>query len=125
MNWMRIAAVAGFTAVTLGAFGAHGLEATLSVGERAEWWGTAVDYHMWHALALVGVGLLSERTGRGRGAGWCFLLGMLVFSGTLYGLGLGGPRWLGAITPLGGVLLLAGWALLGVVGRAGPSPSEG
>ena len=117
MNWMRIAAVVGFTGVTLGAFGAHGLESVLSVGERSEWWGTAVDYHMWHALALLGVGWMVERTGRGAAAGWCFLLGVTVFSGTLYGLGLGGPRWLGAITPLGGVLLLAGWASLGIATR--------
>lgn len=117
MNWMRIAAVVGFTGVTLGAFGAHGLESVLSVGERSEWWGTAVDYHMWHALALLGVGWMVERTGRGAAAGWCFLLGVTVFSGTLYGLGLGGPRWLGAITPLGGALLLAGWACLGIATR--------
>ncbi len=117
MNWMRIAAVVGFTGVSLGAFGAHGLESILSVGERAEWWGTAVDYHMWHALALLGVGLVVERTGRGRAAGWCFLLGITVFSGTLYGLGLGGPRWLGAVTPLGGLLLLSGWLFLGLGAR--------
>lgn len=117
MNWMRIAAVVGFTGVSLGAFGAHGLESILSVGERSEWWGTAVDYHMWHALALLGVGLVVERTGRGRAAGWCFLLGITVFSGTLYGLGLGGPRWLGAVTPLGGLLLLSGWLFLGLGAR--------
>ena len=117
MNWMRIAAVVGFTGVSLGAFGAHGLESILSIGERSEWWGTAVDYHMWHALALLGVGLVVERTGRGRAAGWCFLLGITVFSGTLYGLGLGGPRWLGAVTPLGGLLLLSGWLFLGLGAR--------
>ena len=124
MNWMRIAAVVGFTGVTLGAFGAHGLESVLSVGERSEWWGTAVDYHMWHALALLGVGWMVERTGRGAAAGWCFLLGVTVFSGTLYGLGLGGPRWLGAITPLGGVLLLAGWASLGIATRGAGKYAE-
>ncbi len=125
MNWMRIAAVVGFTGVTLGAFGAHGLERVLSVGERSEWWGTAVDYHMWHALALLGVGWMVERTGRGGAAGWCFLLGVTVFSGTLYGLGLGAPRWLGAITPLGGVLLLSGWVCLGLGARATATSADG
>lgn len=125
MNWMRIAAVVGFTGVTLGAFGAHGLESVLSVGERSEWWGTAVDYHMWHALALLGVGWMVERTGRGGAAGWCFLLGVTVFSGTLYGLGLGAPRWLGAITPLGGVLLLSGWVCLGLGARATATSADG
>lgn len=116
-SWIRAAALMGFLGVSLGAFGAHGLEEILSEGERAAWWSTAVDYHMWHALALLAVGLVQERTGRGRGAGWCLLAGILVFSGTLYAMGLGGPRWLGAITPLGGTLLLAGWVLLGLAAR--------
>ena len=112
-------AVLGFLAVALGAFGAHGLEEVLAEGERAEWWATAVQYHLAHALALLMTGLVAEHTGRGhgRGAMRCFLLGTAVFSGTLYALALGGPRWLGAITPLGGTLLLAGWVLLGLATR--------
>ena len=72
-------AVLGFLAVALGAFGAHGLEEVLAEGERAEWWATAVQYHLAHALALLMTGLVAEHTGRGRGAMRCFLLGTAVF----------------------------------------------
>ena len=118
-NWIVIGAVAGFAGVLLGAFGAHGLQGR--VGEEAlAWWRTGVLYHLVHAPVLVGLGLLALHGVRVGRAGWAFLLGILVFSGTLYGMALGLPRFLGAVTPVGGVLLLVGWALLALDGRHSP-----
>ena len=102
-------------AVALGAFGAHALRERLEAGDL-EIFETAVRYQMYHALALLGVAWLSTRlpgplTGW---AGWLMVAGTLVFSGSLYLLVLTGPRWLGAVTPVGGVLLIAGWLLLAV-----------
>ncbi|MCM2258252.1 MAG: DUF423 domain-containing protein [Vicinamibacteria bacterium] len=111
MNWIVVGAVSGFAAVACGAFGAHGLKARVSEQALA-WWNTGAHYQLAHALALVAVGLLRLHVGRGDGAGWAFLAGSVIFSGTLYAMALGAPRWFGAITPIGGVLLLAGWALL-------------
>jgi uncharacterized membrane protein YgdD (TMEM256/DUF423 family) len=102
------AAMAG-AGIVLGAFGAHALEARLSA-EALGWWQTGVQYQMWHAIALVALGL-----GRlPRPAVPAALLGggALMFSGTLYAMALGAPRWLGAVTPFGGALMIAGWALL-------------
>ncbi|HKY91378.1 MAG TPA: DUF423 domain-containing protein [Nevskiaceae bacterium] len=108
-------AILGFLAVALGAFGAHALKARLAPDLLAVW-KTANEYHVYHALALVLVGLLARTTKVGLlgPTAVCFLLGVLVFSGSLYVLALTGTRWLGAITPIGGLLLLAGWALLAV-----------
>ena len=92
-------AALGFLGVALGAFGAHALKGRVD----AELWRTAVSYQMWHALALL---VATPR------AGLCFLAGTVIFSGTVYALALGAPRWLGAVTPLGGLLLLAGWLAL-------------
>lgn len=105
-NWVAIGAVSAALAVVCGAFGAHGLKTRVSPEDLAIWQ-TGVLYHLVHALALVLYGLFA-RAGR-QLAGWCFLAGSAIFSGTLYGMTLGGPRWLGAITPIGGVLLIAGW----------------
>lgn len=115
------AAVLGFLAVALGAFGAHGLRAHLSA-EALAWWHTAVLYHALHALALLGASLAAARAPSRplRIAGTCFVLGVLLFSGSLYALALTGVRALGAVTPAGGVLLLAGWAALVVAARRGP-----
>jgi uncharacterized membrane protein YgdD (TMEM256/DUF423 family) len=116
MNWIVVGAIWGFLGVALGAFGAHGLKAR--VGEQAlGWWQTGAQYHLVHALALVATGLLRAQGGRGDAAGWAFLAGSLVFSGSLYVMALGGPRWLGAVTPLGGLGMLAGWALLALAAR--------
>lgn len=106
-------ALYGLLGVACGAFGAHALKARLSP-ELLAVWKTAVDYQMWHALALVLVGLLAEsRPAAGLGhAALAMALGVLLFSGSLYALALSGLRGLGAVTPLGGVLLLAGWTLL-------------
>lgn len=110
---LTLAAVSGFLTVAFGAFGAHGLQHVLDATQRALF-ETAVRYHAWHALALLGAGLAAAQFG-GRAlilAGWLFLLGTLLFSGSLYALALGGPAWLGPVTPIGGTALLAGWAVL-------------
>ena len=106
-------ALLGATAVAGGAFGAHGLRERLTPDLLAVW-KTAVEYQFYHALALLLVGLLaSQRPSIAlTNAGICFALGVLIFSGSLYTLALSGQRWLGAITPIGGLLFLAGWALL-------------
>lgn len=99
--------------VALGAFGAHGLEARLSPTDLGTF-ETAVRYQMYHALGLFGVAWLADRTGRAlvvRG-GWLLVAGTVVFSGTLYLLVLTDARWLGAVTPVGGVMQLAGWLLV-------------
>ena len=109
-----LAALNGFIAVTLGAFAAHSLKNSLTP-ELLNTFQTGVQYHMYHALALFGVGLLALHFPGNtllRTSGYLFLLGILFFSGSLYALSLSGIRWLGAITPIGGVMFLAGWALL-------------
>ena len=113
-------ALFGAAAVCLGAFGAHALAGVLSA-RQAEVWDTAVQYHLVHALALVLCGLLvrEQRSRPLKVAGWCFGLGMLLFSGSLYWLALGGPRFLGPVTPLGGVAFIAGWLALAISARPG------
>jgi len=106
-------AVAMFMAVALGAFGAHALKARLAPDMTAVWQ-TAVQYHAWHALALLATGiLLAQDPARGLlgTAGWLFVAGIVLFSGSLYLLALTGTRGLGAVTPIGGVAWLAGWAV--------------
>jgi len=112
-RWIAIGAFSGAVAVLLGAFGAHGLKDLVSP-QDLEIWKTGVLYHALHSIALVLFGLFQERRGTSSAPGLLFLIGILVFGGTLYGLGLGGPRWLGAITPLGGLAFIAGWILFGV-----------
>ena len=112
-TFLLVGAVAAFLAVTLGAFGAHGLRARLSP-EMMAVFQTGVQYHMYHALALI---LVSGIMGRMSGwliqtAGWCFAAGIVFFSGSLYLLAITGVTILGAITPIGGLLFLAGWACL-------------
>lgn len=102
----RLAALMGFLAVALGAFGAHGLQKVLEQNGRVETWHTAVFYHALHAVMLF---VLAGQTPLRRGPWWSFLVGILVFSGTLYLLAVTNVRWLGAITPLGGVSFLVGW----------------
>ncbi|MES1924569.1 DUF423 domain-containing protein [Salinisphaera sp. T31B1] len=110
----------GLLGVLLGAFGAHALADRLSP-EMQSIWHTAVQYQFFHVAALLAVGLLARQAGAGGAllvAGVSFAAGTLVFSGSLYVLALTGIRWLGAITPLGGVLLIVGWiALLAAVVR--------
>lgn len=114
------ALIAGL-AVAAGAFGAHGLRAILSPADLATF-ETAARYQMYHGLALMAAAWVAERwPGRLPGiAAWCFVAGIVLFSGSLYALVLSGVRTLGAITPLGGVCFLAGWACLAfAAGREG------
>ncbi|MDP6539764.1 MAG: DUF423 domain-containing protein [Planctomycetota bacterium] len=126
-DWIVVGACSGALAVVLGAFGAHGLADRLEVSEL-EVWSTAVHYQMFHALALLVVGVLARgagAAGRARslnGAGWAFAAGTVAFSGSLYALVLGGPRILGPVTPLGGAGLIAGWLLLAVAARGSGAP---
>ena len=107
-----ISATYGLFAVVLGAFGAHALEARLEASGTHEVWKTAVDYQMWHALALLFLAIAPVQSRATEWAAGCFCLGVALFSGSLYGLALDGPRWLGPVTPLGGLSLTIGWALL-------------
>ena len=106
---VRIAALFGFLAVALGAFGAHGLKKSLEAYQTAAIWETAVLYHAIHAVVLL---LLAYRPPVRVQPYLAFLAGILVFSGTLYVLAATNTRWLGAITPIGGVCFLVGWAWL-------------
>lgn len=106
------AAALGFCSVALGAFGAHALGPHLS-DEARGWWDTATLYGLPHAAAALGAGL-SGRTGRVILGGWLLVIGAAIFAGSLYAMALGAPRWFGAITPLGGIGLLAGWLMLGL-----------
>ena len=112
--WMAFGAAYGFLAVALGAFGAHALKQRLS-SEMLAVWRTGVEYHFYHALALLLLGLIARQMPSTmiNASGACFALGVLLFSGSLYALALSDIRVLGAITPLGGLLFLAGWVLLG------------
>jgi uncharacterized membrane protein YgdD (TMEM256/DUF423 family) len=112
-TFLLMAALAGLTGVALGAFGAHGLRDRLSP-ELLAVFETAVRYQMYHALAIFGVGLLAAPMGGPlvRAAAWLFAAGIILFSGSLYALALTGSTRLGAITPIGGLAFLAGWACL-------------
>lgn len=135
--WLLLGALLGGLAVALGAFGAHGLEGALQarhaageltaeeLAQRLANWETAAHYQMYHALALLAVGWLTARhCGRAINlAGAAFTLGTALFSGCLFVLVLTGQKWLGAIVPLGGTLLLVGWAFLAIaICRDAPSP---
>jgi uncharacterized membrane protein YgdD (TMEM256/DUF423 family) len=110
--WIPIASILGASAVVFGAFGAHALKARLEPASLTTW-STAVEYHLIHALALLALALFGSATGRSIDlAASAFAAGILLFSGSLYWLALGGPRWLGPITPLGGLCLIAGWLAL-------------
>lgn len=142
-QWFQLGAVMGFLSVAMGAFGAHGLrgrvlaEAPAPAAEggrravtperRLEVFETGARYNAYHALALVALGLLVMYAGPSAAAnvaGWAFLAGIVIFSGSLYALGFTGLGVLGAITPIGGVALLIGWAALALAagGIAGARP---
>lgn len=114
--YLLIAALSGFTAVALGAFGSHGLKARLSEASLAVWQ-TAVQYQFYHTLALLAVALLMHR---GLSNSWLIasggllLVGLLLFCGSLYWLALSGPRWLGPITPLGGLAFMCAWLCIAI-----------
>lgn len=114
--FLMLGSISGFLSVAFGAFGAHALKARLDEYSLGIFH-TGVTYQTTHALALVLVGLLLKWYPDSSGlvwAGWCFVAGTLIFSGSLYTLALTGIKVLGAITPIGGVLFLAGWALLAI-----------
>ncbi len=110
MNWLMVlAGLSGALAVGAGAFGAHGAS-----GQAAEWLRTGGQYQLIHAVAAL-VALRLDL----RGPGWLFVVGAAIFAGTLYLMAMGAPRWLGAITPIGGTLLIAGWLWLAWAGLRG------
>jgi uncharacterized membrane protein YgdD (TMEM256/DUF423 family) len=105
--------VAALLAVALGAFGAHALNGRLPP-EMLAVWHTGVEYHLAHALGLIAVGMVATQLPGSallKWSGWLMLAGIVLFSGSLYGLALSGERWLGAVTPVGGLAFLAAWAL--------------
>lgn len=112
--WLSVAAINGALAVSAGAFAAHGLKGMLSP-ELMETFKTGAFYHLSHALAMAGAALVpgvwSTR------AAWLFLIGIVLFSGSLYVLALTGLRWVGMVTPFGGVAFIAGWLALAMAGR--------
>ncbi len=117
-----LAGLLGFTAVALGAFGAHGLRSRLESlpdgVKRLEWWNTAAHYHLTHALALAFAAWLVHR-GAGASAtvaGWAVVAGVALFSGSLYLMTITGQTRLGAITPLGGLFFLVGWGAVMIAG---------
>jgi uncharacterized membrane protein YgdD (TMEM256/DUF423 family) len=117
--FFALGAVSGFISVAAGAFGAHALRSRLTP-EYLGVFETAARYQMYHALALLAVAwAITRGTGStAQWAGWLFVIGTVLFSGSLYGLALTGIRWLGAITPLGGVAFLAGWLCLALSWKA-------
>jgi len=112
-GWIVNGAVAAGLAVGLGAFGAHGLRDKVEP-RMLEVFETGARYHMYHALALLAVGWAATRWSSAwlNTSGWLFVAGIVIFSGSLYVMALSGARWLGAITPIGGIAFIAGWACL-------------
>ena len=117
------AGVLGLTGVALGAFGAHALKASLLENGMTSVWETGSRYQLLHAVALLGVAAWG-RTGARPTQNWlgraatCWTAGIVVFSGSLYALAFGGPRWLGPVTPLGGLALMAGWICVVMAARS-------
>lgn len=118
-RWIVVAAVLGLTGVAAGALGAHGLRTRLDP-DAMRAFETAVRYQMYHALALLAVAWVMKENPsmRASASAVCMLLGVVLFSGSLYGLVLQGWRWLGPVTPVGGVVLMAGWFLLALAVRS-------
>ena len=125
-RWIAVGSVLAAAGVAFGAYGAHGLEKQLAgmgytgddLAHRIATHETAVRYQMWHAIAILTTALAisQQPTPWWQAAAWAFLFGVLIFSGLLYVLVFVGPawRWLGAIVPIGGVTMIAGWMLVGI-----------
>jgi uncharacterized membrane protein YgdD (TMEM256/DUF423 family) len=112
-TFLALGGFAAFLAVALGAFGAHALKARVPP-EMLAVWHTGVEYHLFHALGLLAVGIVAMQLPESallKYSGWLMLAGIVLFSGSLYALALSGERWLGAVTPVGGIAFLAAWAL--------------
>jgi uncharacterized membrane protein YgdD (TMEM256/DUF423 family) len=115
------AGASGFLAVALGAFGAHALKAELAARGTTAQWETAVLYHLAHSVAVLALALAPADLARASGRiGTCWMVGIVLFSGSIYVLCLGGPSMLGPVTPMGGLALLAGWAGLVIAGLKRP-----
>ncbi|MBW2242796.1 MAG: DUF423 domain-containing protein [Deltaproteobacteria bacterium] len=117
-TWITIASLLGASGVVLGAFGAHALKARLTPESLASW-NTAVEYHLLHAVVLLVLALTASNGGLS--APWAmklFSAGIVFFSGSIYVLVLGGPRWVGPITPVGGICLIAAWLSLLLYARS-------
>lgn len=118
-TWLILGAFGAALAVAGGAFGAHGLRGRLDT-ESLALWETAARYLMYGALGLLALGASAPRLGSAAApAGWCLVVGTVIFSSTVATLALGGPRWLGAVTPLGGLLIILGFVLFGVAAMTG------
>ncbi len=120
LNWFAVGAIAGAIGVTLGAFGAHALKSRVTEDLLAVF-EVGVRYQMYHAFALLAVAWAAGRWQGGwvNASGWLFVVGILVFSGSLYLMTLSGARWLGAITPVGGLCFILGWIALAVAALRG------
>lgn len=113
-DWLTLAALNGFVAIGMGAFAAHGV----ADPKAAEWLRTGAQYGFWHTMATIASAtFMSLGAPRARFAPAFFLPGAAIFSGSLYAMAFGAPRWLGAVTPIGGVLFLCGWAWLALSAR--------
>lgn len=113
-DWLTLAALNAFVAIAMGAFAAHGI----SDPKAAEWLRTGAQYAFWHTMAtFASAAFMGMGAPRARFAPAFFLTGSVIFAGSLYAMAFGAPRWLGAVTPIGGVLFLIGWAWLAVSAR--------
>jgi uncharacterized membrane protein YgdD (TMEM256/DUF423 family) len=124
--FIGLGALSAFMAVAAGAFGAHALKQVLDTDMLAVYH-TAVDYQFFHSIGLITIGALHKQSSRRyhAAAGWAMLIGIIIFSGSLYTLSITGIRWLGMITPLGGVSFLAAWLILALSYLAGTDNNEG
>ena len=124
--FLFLGAISALVGVAMGAFGAHGLKAILSP-ELLAVYQTGVTYQMWHALGLIGIALLRQQVPESRllsWAGWLMFIGILLFSGSLYSLALLDLKWLGMITPLGGVGFITAWLLIAIFAAKKPHHSR-
>ena len=124
-GWIIVAALSGAIAVAVGAFAAHGLDLSTEAGRKAkEWLQTGSHYQIIHALAMMGVVVLvrsaTVNAPAALAAQWLFLVGGVLFPGALYALAFGGPRWMGAVAPIGGAAFILGWLSLGLAALMRP-----
>jgi len=125
--WIVVAALSGAISVIVGAFAAHGLDLRTEAGLKArDWLQTGSHYQMFHALAMLGVcalaGVEMLNVRLAVVALWLFLVGSILFPGALYSLSFGGPRWFGAVAPIGGLAFIAGWVFLAIAALKRPTP---